>query len=209
VALEKARHKLQSSLANFVFVNIDLPPVWKTLNWEMFNISSRSIIKEKKDLEERLEAMRLSVLTYHIEIMKQSLYEQIELLNCDDNKDLKALKYFLLDLRNAFGHTTGKLIPQYSNNKPLHTNKTLNKNTFEVDIPVENETTAEFDPSSNFSMKFTWKGIKPNKEVKVNDPFIHKILILSYHVLEITKKQKKSTLNSYLNKIPKAMVLAM
>ena len=205
MALKKACHKLQSSLANFIFVNFDLPQVWKEQDWQIFKRTPWSIVRDEKDHRERLIAIQLSVLAHHIEIMKQCLYEQIEQPAFKDNKDLEALDYFLRDLRNSFAHTTGKLIPQYSNEKPLWTKKKLNKNSFEVNMPVEKiKNSIQFALNSNFSIKFIWKKIKPNKEIKVNDRFILSILILSYHVLEITKKQKRHTLDAYLKKIPKA-----
>ncbi len=200
MALKKERHKLQSSLANFVFVIHDLPLIWKDTIYQMLIEQRSLIVRTQKDFNERLEAIQLSVFTSHAEIMRKAFYEYLihhkkDLDNSHHKDYMDKLGWFLFDLRNALAHTEGKLIPRWSET-------VKSPETFQIEIPVKAwKDLKEFDPNSKVPYKFIWRKIKKERDLKITLEKIYEIALLSYHVLEITKKQKSSTLFSYLEKI--------
>ena len=57
-----------------------------------------------------------------------------------------------------------------------------------------------FDPNSRHSCVIKFK-VKRNRTLVINKDFVSKVVLLSYHVLEIVKKQKNKTLDRYLDRI--------
>ena len=100
----------------------------------------------------------------------------------------------LFDLRNAFSHTKGALIPKFDS-------KAKNK-SFTIHIPVKylNNRFIEFDKESPDSYALNCK-IIANKVIKVRMKFIYQIFLLSHHVLEILKKCRVNTLLKYIERI--------
>ena len=155
MALKKSNHKIQSSLANFVFVNNDLSSIWNSLDWQKFAALPVPIVRTEKDFLERIEAIKLSVLTHHTEIIRQALHEYIKILPRNIHTQyLDSLGWFLFDLRNAFSHTKGKLIAQWD---PKGVNS---PQTFKINIPIKHlGANLIFKPNSKITYKFVWKRI--------------------------------------------------
>ncbi len=198
MVLKKSAYKLQSSLAHYIFTQRELLVICDSYDWSKLTHIQGAIVRSKKDFEQMLEAVRLSVLVNHIEIMRQALYEHIELIG-ENNipQKLNDLGFFLFDLRNALSHTRGALIPRWDV-------KVKTKGTFSVDIPIHKQDRGQiFSSHSKVSTRLVAK-VKPNKTIRLTTRFFDQIVLLSYHVLFILKKQKSSTLSSYLNAIQAA-----
>lgn len=199
MALKEPRHKIQSSLANFKFAIQDLSSLWPFINWEAFAHLSNPIVRSECDLRERLEALQLSVLSHHLEITRAAFNEFRENYQNDTaNKEyLENLGWFLFEMRNAFAHAEGTLIAKGNPKQRIHT-----IGSFKINIPVKlvgNE--IGFDAHSKVVHTISFPAIEHNQEIKVTPKFLQNILLLSYHVLEITKKKKIITLNRYLTRI--------
>jgi hypothetical protein len=142
-----------------------------------------------------------------MEIMRHAFYEYIQ--QCDTSIDSHHLKYlndlglFLLDMRNALLHTRDALVAK----GPEKQKDVRTKKKFSINIPIrqigENWI---FDPRSKNGKALSWSAIKAGKEVKTTKRFLNKIIVLSYHVLEITKRQKASTLVEYLTFVERVCV---
>ncbi len=196
MALKKACHKLQSSLAHFIFANRELIYIRDNFVWQIFKKKYPApIVRNKTEWDQMFEAIVLSVLVNHIEIMRQALYEHINYIGEKDvPQKLHNLGKFLFDLRNALSHTKGALIPRWSE-------KPKTNGLFSIDIPVQKEEAGlSFDFKSKASVGFQ-ANVKPGKTIKITSSTIDKLVILSYHVLFILKKQKRNTLIKYLDRI--------
>lgn len=80
----------------------------------------------------------------------------------------------------------------------LRVEKLKNKGLF-INIPCSNKPGGyQFNGKSKYFKKIHFK-VNPGKKITLNKNFIGKIRLLSYHILEITKKQKLPTLSKYLN----------
>lgn len=205
MALEKSVHKIRSSIATFFFANRELLSMAKIIPWEQLNQIPAPLVRSQKQYDHLIGGVRLATLIYHTEILKQGLFEHCELFNgTPHSKYLDNLKWFLNDLRNAFSHTKGELLPRFSKAGKT-TNDPKTKGTFKINIPVKKLANGydQFNPKSKNFKTFSMK-VTPGKLIKVNDKFINDLYDLSMHVLEITKKQNLNTLSKYLDKIPLA-----
>ena len=200
MTLRKAFHKTQSSLSLLQFAMVDLEYIKKNFYWKQFAAKIQKgdkgfISRNKKDYYQKIDEILISIISYHIEIMKQSLHEHIMFLQIPSSDFLNKLRFFLLDFRNAFSHFAGELIPKFD--RSVRTKQPLL-----IHIPIKCvDTCKEFTPNSieSFSLNCI---AKPNKKIKLNrHPFITNLYLLSCHILEILKKQKLSTLEKYLRRI--------
>lgn len=207
MALKGPVHKIRSSIASYIFTTRELPAVVLQLDWRIFTTPPLIIVKKESDLVQMLDAARLAVLAYHMEIMRQAFYEHIMNIKCDIPLNLEHKQYlddlgwFLFQMRNAFGHTREKLIAK----GPQEERSIKIKGRFLINIPVRKVVGGvEFDCRSKKVLTLSLPEVKVNKEIKVNEIFLRNLLLLSYHILEITKKQKNSTLIRYLTHVEAA-----
>jgi len=197
MALKNSVHKIQSSLANFIFANRGLIDMWAIFDYKQFIRMNDPIVKNENDYIERLEAIRVSVLISHIEILKQSFFEYIQWIKPIGStpciEELDDLGRYLFDLRNAFNHSRGELIPKFS--------EKIKKKLITVIIPVTKiGKLFLYDPKSKYAKKFVLNR-QPSQKIRADDIFINKICILSYHILHITKRKKIATLEKYLGHV--------
>ena len=138
------------------------------------------------------DQVRLSVLAYHVEIMRTALYEHIQYLGGQAvPQAIHDLGGFLFALRNALAHTNHALVPAWD--------QKVKTGVIWVNIPVERTNgSLRFVPESIVTHRISFR-MGPSKKIKINDGFIHNIELLSWHVLTIVKKQKISTLGKYLS----------
>ncbi len=159
--------------------------------------------------------MRIATMAYHFEILQQSLKEA--LLNANDSKTLKlqldlTLNNYLFNLmmliyllRCGFLHTRGKLTPKWDTQKTKNkANQAiidgLVKNGFSIKIPCIKETGGyRFNKNSKHTKKINFK-IVHNREIIINDDFIGKARLLTWHIFTIVKIRKKYSLIKYLKK---------
>lgn len=195
--LRKSAHKLQSSLAHYIFAQRELLFISDHFDWRSLTRFPDAIVRNKKDFSQMIEAIRISVLASHLEIMRQAFYEHIVFIDHDKIPGMKDLGFFLFDLRNAFAHTRGILVPRWDK-------APKSKKLFSIDIPSNNhETGTKFNHVSKVSIKFFMK-VEPEKIIMTTSSFFDQIALLSYHVLHIVKKQKHATLLKYINGISPA-----
>lgn len=194
MALKNSAYKIQSSTATFFFANRDLLHMAKIVSWQELNKIPAPLVRNQEEYNQLIEALRLTSLANHTEIIKQAFYEYQSRLNANSYSSLlEALKNFLLDLRNAFNHHAGELTPRWA--KKPHT-----KGTFKINIPIKKLENGynQFNPTSKSFILFKMT-VKPNKRIKVSTDFINQIYYLSMLVLTITKKRKVSSLTKYLD----------
>ncbi len=181
-----------------VFANRELLIMRDCFEWRRLIQLPAAIVRNEQDYLQMFEALRLSVLANHAEIMRQALKEHIDFVdNVHVEGALDGLGFFLFDFRNAFSHTRDTLIPRWSE-------KTKTKGVFSCAIPIAKQADGiKFVTKGSASMKFVMK-VTPGKVIRVTGDLINSIILLSYHVLELVKKQKPHTLERYLKNIPTA-----
>jgi hypothetical protein len=197
MSLKKSNYRIQSSLANLLFVTYDLPLIWNDYNYNMLLSKHSLIVRNNKDFIERLEAIQLSALASHLEIIRSAFHDYIihheKNLKQDHFDYMNKIGLFLFHIRCALLHTNDELIPR-ADKKDIP--------AFKVSIPVTYyNNNPKFDPNGQSKYLFRWPKINKGKKINITAKKIHEIILLSYHILEITKKQKISTLVAYLNKI--------
>jgi hypothetical protein len=211
MVLIRSRHKISSSIAHYVFGTQELPVVLRQMHWKIFTTAPLVIVQKEEHLSQMIMAIQLSVLARHMEILRQAFYEYLEKykkqnapLEAQHIRYLEDLGWFLFDMRNALGHTRNALVAK----GPEKEGDIKYKGNFKINVPV-NEIGMEvgFDAESKYSYTLSWPAIKVKKEIKIIEEFLYKITLLSYHVLEITKKQNKSILIKYLARVERASVI--
>lgn len=205
MALNKSIYKIGSSIATFLFANRDLLEMTKIIKWQQLSMIPAPLVRSQKEYEQLIGGVRLTTLIYHTEVLKQGFFEHCELFEeIPHSQYLESIKWFLNDLRNAFAHAKGELLPRFSKNDKIKGTKDPKTiGTFKINIPVTKLANGyeQFDPKSKIFKTFQMK-VAPGKLIKVNDKFINDLYDLSMHVLEIAKKQNLNTLSKYLNRIP-------
>ena len=121
MSLKKPNHKIQSSFAGFEFTNKEL--VFLQNNFDrkiLINLPSPTIQYDSQ-FDQIVEILKIAMLSYHVEVLKQSLYEYITLYKQqsyhDIIKNLEELVTFLSILRNGLLHVKGELIPRWEISK--------------------------------------------------------------------------------------------
>jgi|GEM_PF-5427380 len=211
MALKDPRHKIQSSFAGFGFTNRELIALL-SLPWVLPWLKSfkNATIQEDGQLEQILTGIRIPVMVYHVEIMQQSLREhqkKVILIDPHHIVYIKELIQFLRHLRNALSHSKNALIPRWDidtdklNKEDTEILEKFKKTGFSINIPIIKETNGcYFHEKSNIMYKMNVK-IKLRKNIVLNDTFIYEMILLSSHILTITKKQKTNTIFKYLARI--------
>jgi hypothetical protein len=193
MALNKPDQKLKGSLSHYIFARRDLQIMRKNFPWKILAGIPAAVIKSEKDYNQKFVEILLSVLANHIEITRQAFYEHFTYLNKPLIPELESLGNFLFDLRNTLSHTRGSLQPKWDA-KPK-------SNTFQINIPVNDLSNFGYNPKGSTSFKYSIK-IVPGKILKIDVAFFLLIELLSFHILQIIKQQKISSIQSYLNSIP-------
>ncbi len=198
MVLKKSVHKLRTSIASFLFAQQDLQIIANNFPRELLlKLCPNTVARTDKEYFQMFKQMQIISCSSHFEILSRSLMEHLSLLGLKkigSDPRLTDLRNLCKELRDAFGHIAkNALIPQWSDIDPQ---------TLSIKVPLTNhEKMFIFDPHSKFSYEITIKTTR-NKEILFNNHFINTSVILSYHVLEILKKQKTTTLDQYLNRIP-------
>jgi hypothetical protein len=198
MVLKKSVYKLRSSIASFIFAQRDLKIIANYFSREqLLQLYPNTVARTDKEYFQMFEQIQIISCSSHFEILSSSLKEHLEVLNLNQinsDKRITPLRQLCKELRDAFSHIgKNELIPIWDE---------INPETLPIRVPVKSiEKGIIFDSYSRFSCIITIETTK-NKVIVFNNNFIDKTLILSYHVLEILKKQKIKTLDYYLNKIP-------
>lgn len=218
MALKDPRHKVQSSLASFLFVNKDLPFLENYLPWDhisrTFALIDVPTGKTKEDYSILIMGTRIAMCGYHLEIMQEALSEFMEnYASYQSVHDaLYELQKYLYLLRCALLHADGELLPVWEFNRKKPSPKEQNvvdkleKKGLTIKIPciksVKNGTKyLGFDvkEKSKYYHRLNCK-IRLKHKVGLGKRLIRKLILLSYHVLAITKKKNINTLSKYLNR---------
>ncbi len=208
MALKTPYHKLKSSFGLYEFTCRDLLLIQDNFDWDLLSSLPDPTIRTHKEYEQMFTGMRLSVLGYHIEIMKETLYEYtvgLDKITPRQHLDhITMLIDFLSLLRNALIHTKGKLIPIWKNKDKTRLErikKSLFANGLIINIPYEKVSGGmKFSEKSRifYNLKIN---VELDKKVCIDEIFMHKIRLLSWHVFTIIKKRKTETLSEYLKHV--------
>ena len=163
-----------------------------------------------------IEGVAVATCGYHIEIMQQALLEFMNnhKLTVNHENSLYELRKYLYLLRCSLLHTEGELLARWqfkrTNASPKETKtvEKLQKKGLIIKIPIKKEsgTLISYSEKSYLYYKLTLKiKLKRNSNqihpvVKLNRTMIYKLILLSYHVLAITKKRNSNTLYKYLER---------
>ncbi len=198
MVLKKSVHKVRSSLATFLFAQRELPIIARDYpRKRLEQLCPFTVARTDNEYIQLIQHLQLISCSSHFEILSRSLMEHLNLLGftkIDSDPRLTDLRKLCKELRDAFGHIAkNDLIPKWSKIDPQ---------TLSIKVPLTNIKEGYIlDPHSKFSYVITIKTTK-NQEILFTNNFVRKSVILSYHVLEILKKQKTTTLDKYLNRIP-------
>lgn len=114
----KKNHKIQSSLASVEFINKELVVLLNHPDIRLFlKKQPCPTIQDDGQFDQIIENLKIITLAYHVEVLKQSLYEHKETLgektSSEEISDLSEMLEFLKLLRNGLLHTNGELIPKW------------------------------------------------------------------------------------------------
>lgn len=212
MSLKKPHHKIQSSFAGFEFTWKELNNIRDEFNWQKLALLPDATFKNKEQYHQLYEIIKISMLGYHIEVLKESLKEHLKAIKkelyTEQIEHINELIDFLTHLRNGLSHAKGKLIPLWIVNiKAMEKNKEYDRierlKKFQIKgltikiTSIKEGNFYRFNESSKYLKKINFK-IRLNKEIFLKPNFFQKIRLLSWHILTITKKQKSSTLSKYL-----------
>ena len=194
--------KTQSSTSLLQFILLDLEYVKENFKCQQLieKINSDSnfksyISRDKESYNQKFDEIKIAVLSQHLEIMRQSLFEHIGKLKISPGHLLNGLGLFLFDLRNAFSHTKETLNQKFSERV-----KTTQPIYIHIPIKKHSDSNIEFCPDSLSSYSLKCLSV-PKATINLNMRFIHILYLLSCHILEILKIQKSCQLDEYLNGI--------
>lgn len=211
MGLKAPHHKIQSSFAGFEFSCKELIDVRNHVNWKAFQHLPDVTFKSEQNYFHLYDSLRLAMFAYHVEIMKQSLYEYSEEMQKKGLPSqyieyMNTLIDFLSHFRNGLLHAEGELIPRWDI-KPDKISKerkarllVFQNQGISFHIPIikyENKLYRFSENSTDFkTINFR---IRLNKNITINQKLIAKMRLVSWHALSITRKQTINTLIKYLN----------
>jgi len=208
-SLKAPQHKIQSSFATYEFMMKELPIIQNKFDWRELVDLPNSTVRSKDEYDQHFITLGLASLGQHVEICKQSLYEYRERrkdLSQNHREHLEMIVDFLSLLRNSLLHTKGKLIPVWKNedkNRLIRIKKSLFPKGFLLNIPGKNLSHGILFKEDGQDFYKLHIEVKLKKIITIDEDFLNKIRLVSWHILTITKKRKLSTLTKYLDHILK------
>lgn len=213
MALKKPSAKIKSSFAMFEFASKELLYLRNGMDWMTFLKSipeptGRSV----QDYHQLIEATRIAIFGYHLEILQESLREFrdtkiVQNLPAHHQDLLHHLWIYVFQLRCALLHAKGTLIPRWDIQIPKDPQSPrriiINKLTttgLNIKIPILEESKGvRFSEKSKKLMHLNFK-IRLKKNIPINDNFIHRMRLVSWHIFTMTKKRSSKKLEEYIDK---------
>src|SRR3990167_3851882 len=184
--LEKPFDKAQSSTSLLQFILLDFEHIRQTYPFQELVEKTNNdpdfksyISRNKTDYNQKFNEIIIAVVSQHIEILRESLREHLDNLKISSEHIVYKLGFFISDLRHAFSHTKGRLIPKFD--KAVKTKQPL---LIHIPIKKHGEAHTEFCTSASDSFSINCTSI-PNALININMEFIYTLYLLSFHILKI------------------------